>query len=212
METKLGLYDLLARLVPGGFTLWALNWMSSVSGRSMLPPMGENGFPEAASVVLVAYVLGLVAHSFGSWLVEPLLFRLFGRPSRDHLKNPLILNALLATSIGHGLVEVHTNETARRELFRRALALVSDDAKIQAIQSQYGLHRTMAMVAIALFIVSLVAWKLAELSLWFAVGWLSFSVTFLLSTRKWDYTFTRCALDAAAVRGLSAKGRGANAG
>ncbi|MDO8655545.1 MAG: hypothetical protein Q7R48_04040 [bacterium] len=85
MESRLGLYDLLARLVPGGFLLWGLAWMAGQAGLEWLLPNGMSSASQAIAFVLVAYVLGLVAHAVGDWVIEAAIYRVKGKPSEQYL-------------------------------------------------------------------------------------------------------------------------------
>jgi hypothetical protein len=216
MESKLGLYDLLSRLVPGGFLLWGLGWIASEADIRDLPP-GLTPATEAVAFILISYVAGLVAHALGDWLIEPVIVRLKGRPSERYLsrvneKSSASIVAIrdavekgqFGTSISFSGDQALKRKASHRA-FRLALAMVEEkSSKVQALQAQYGLHRSLAAANALLTVICIVESCRTDLPWAFSIAFATLTIFFCVATYKWGFNLVRGVFETAAAR-LNAK-------
>jgi len=212
VESKLGLYDLLARLVPGGFLLWGLAWMAGQAGLGWLLPNGMSSASQAIAFVLVAYVFGLVSHALGDWVIEGAIYRVKGRPSDQYLvdESPkrryrVLLRESIQTLSPNASLDFSgdpdSKKRASHEAFRLALNYVEDTSpKVQALQAQYGLHRSIAAACLLLTVTSLVGLIQAILPWGFFAGFGLLAGLFTMATYKWGCNLVRGTIEVAASR------------
>lgn len=207
MEGKLGLHDLIARLFPGCFFLWAL--------RVLVPGYSEASWiPTPADVVVfvpVAYLVGMLAYDLSNYIERPLYMLLKGPPSRTYLlrkENRHILNALqqipqfrFLTSIEDDYSTKPESLVVAQDLAERAhsLALAThtdNSAKLLAVHAQYHLHRTLFITLFLLLIA--VASQGAQFALALTIcGLLAAMLFVLLQTARWNNTTSKVIFDAA---------------
>ncbi|MFN8139946.1 MAG: hypothetical protein U0R49_09135 [Fimbriimonadales bacterium] len=208
MESKLGLHDLLARLVPGGAFLWALSWILTSAGLEGIPKL-TGGIAETAAFVLVAYVAGVALDSVGRWTVEAALYKIIGRPSsrflvdhpgvgeseREHYRNvaqTLVPKRSQITFDGDGAAD------NSHFVCRRAIALYgSRTEKMLSMSAQYGMHRTLVACCFVLQWLSVVLAVVQRLSWWPAIGLLGLGALFFFGTNHWGFNVCRTAMDLA---------------
>lgn len=213
METKLGLYDLLARLMPGGFLLWGLAWMAGQAGLAWLLPDDMSSASQAIAFVLVAYVLGLVTHALGDWVIEPVIEKVKGRPSEQYLsgdespkrKSRTWLRESIQTLAPSASIDFsgdpESKKRASHEAFRLALNYVEDSStKVQALQAQYGLHRSIAAACLMLTVAAMVGLIAGDLPWGFSVAFGLLTGLFIVATYKWGCNLVRGALEVASIR------------
>ncbi|MBI5707597.1 MAG: hypothetical protein HZC36_11485 [Armatimonadetes bacterium] len=211
MDQKLTLYDVLGRLVPGGFSLWGLVLLAR-QAKVNLPFAAEASPPtEAIVFVLIAYVAGLVAHILGDWLVESWLFKLAGKPSERFLSSDAdavaigwIRSAMQAAAPSDKFDfggETVDGRNASHRAFRMALSLVEDTSpKVQAVQAQYGLHRSLAAACIVLTVFAAAGLVHGAVNWGSVVSFGAIATLFCGATLKWGHNLVRCVFEVAAVR------------
>lgn len=204
MEARLALYDILTRLVPGGFFLWALHLLwPNLSGS--IPGPGTGEIANGGAWFVLSYVAGYALDHMGRMVVEPLARAIGGgNPARrwlvDHPKvgdqERTELRQLAEQSIGIEQAQFAGTPDSARECsaraFRIALALCEDTSeKVKAIRAQYGLNRTITSACFTLLILGAVK-AVAVPHFWiYPVGFLLIGLVFLLGTRHYDTALVR---------------------
>lgn len=211
MESRLTLYDIVARLVPGGFLLLCLAWLADVAGITDYVPEIMSGSTQGLAFVLVSYVLGLVLHQISYFLIERPSFRIKGKPSADFFSGPSeglsMSRRALRDTLASGLLESEIPFDGERDLrmdsshhlFRLALAKVEDSSsKVQSLQAQYGLHRSLASACLILFLIALIG-AATSLVTWNYVALFGlFAAVFIVSGYKWGCLLVRAVFEIAA--------------
>jgi hypothetical protein len=202
MQEKLSQYDLLGRLVPGGALLWAANW-TMTSSKSGVIPIVQGGITEAVAYALVAYVAGLFLDSVGRWIVEPLVYKLFGKPSRTFLNGfrglsdterahyRQLANTRLRLSEEDALNDKTSSEKTEFVSQRVMTLFGQSTEKGKSMSVQYTLHRSLSAALILLLGWSLFLWTKGK------IGWTPMSielcclVVFVLGVNHWGFGMMR---------------------
>jgi hypothetical protein len=204
VEGKLGLYDILGRVVPGGFLLWAARWIDVPSGIDST----LKGEPAAQAVFLliVAYALGLLCSAVGGFAIQKLVWRLAGQPSHKFLKgNGKVADQLAELDLDGGWKKEPTVDNARLAFFC-CLAIVEDGSpKLQSIQAQYGIHRNLGGAAFILTVASVYGTGFLGKDWRQILVWLVATIVFGCATAKWGETFARNAFHLAIAKVSLAK-------
>lgn len=207
MEGKLGLHDLIARLFPGCFFLWALRTLvPGYSEATWIPTPGE-----VVVFVPVAYLVGMLAYDLSNYIERPLYMLLKGPPSRTYLlrkENHHILNALqqiqqfqFLKSIPDDYAKKPESLVAAQDLAERAhsLALAThtdNSAKLLAVHAQYHLHRTLFIVLLLLLLAVISQETKLGVSL-IMCGILAAMFFVILQAARWNNTTSKVIFDAA---------------
>lgn len=206
MESRLGLYDLLTRLVPGGAFLWGLSLFVSASEVSGIPV--EGGLAVAASFVVVSYVAGVFLDTIGRLTAEALFFGVFGKPSEQLLLKSSGNKERQARRYRHiaikkGLLPrdatFERNETGKSNSHSACLdALTRYDGKsekMRSISAQYILHRSLIAACLLLLIPSINGLATNRLDWAPTVVISALAVVFFMALSHWGYTMFKVALN-----------------
>lgn len=206
MQEKLSQYDLLARLVPGGALLWTVNWVL-ISSKIGSIPIGQGGITEAIAFALIAYVVGLILDSLGRWTVEPVLYRIFGKPSRTFLVDDNRISELdrqhfrtLATTRVGSDIEFSFEGTKGNEasdfLCRRVIGLFGTaDDKVRSMFVQYTLHRSLTAAMLIVMLSSSYSCIFGMAPFWILGIELALLAILFLGANHWGFRIVRTTFD-----------------
>lgn len=186
---KLGLYDLIANLIPGLAFLWALSWLAQFFGYTPIVPI-SGSIGDTSVLVAWAYIVGLLIQGVAQSIVERIVLTLTGGfPSakwlleggdgfteqhRRRLKDAI--HDYFGEPVEPAIPKDAKAEFVRKMRLRRYQEVfylcynVVDQKKLSdrplAFNAHYGLFRSLLTFALILLIVfgSGLAWKWGEIS------------------------------------------------